>query len=45
MKLQAPDSWFQRRLSAALGGEITVIRLNTADAEDIQQVNALLLEH
>ena len=45
MTSQAPDSWSQRRLSAALGAEITGIRLNTADAEDIQQVKALLLEH
>ena len=45
MTSQAPDSWSQRRLSAALGAEITGIQLNTADAEDIQQVKALLLEH
>ena len=45
MTTQTSDSWSTKRLSAALGAEVTGIRLNTADPEDIQRVQALLLEH
>ena len=45
MTSQALHSWSTKRLSAALGAEITGIQLNAAHPKDIQQVQALLLEH
>lgn len=45
MTSQASESWSERRLSAALGAEITGLQLSAADTEDIQRIKALLLEH